>query len=68
LLLAGVAVPLLSGAVARRAERRLAPARGALAVRIAELLRGLGEITVGGALPRRLRQTRTADAEARRPP
>ncbi|MCF3964356.1 thiol reductant ABC exporter subunit CydC, partial [Streptomyces fuscigenes] len=62
LLLAGVGVPVLSAAVARRAERRLAPARGALAVRVAELLRGLGEITVAGALPRRLRQSRTADA------
>ncbi|WP_329456928.1 thiol reductant ABC exporter subunit CydD [Streptomyces sp. NBC_01497] len=63
LLLAGVAVPALSGAVARRAELRLAPARGALAVRVAELLRGLGEITVAGALPRRLRGARTADGE-----
>ncbi|MCA1219142.1 thiol reductant ABC exporter subunit CydD [Streptomyces sp. 8L] len=63
LLLAGIAVPALSGAVARRAERRLAPARGALAVRVAELLRGLGEITVAGVLPHRLRQARRADAE-----
>ncbi|MEW2547106.1 thiol reductant ABC exporter subunit CydD [Streptomyces sp. NPDC047002] len=63
LLVAGVAVPALSGALARRAERRLAPARGALAVQVAELLRGVGEITVAGALPRRLRAARAADGE-----
>ena len=34
LLAAGVGVPLVTGAVARRAERRLAPARGLLATRV----------------------------------
>ncbi|MFF8832110.1 thiol reductant ABC exporter subunit CydD [Streptomyces sp. NPDC015131] len=61
LLVAGVAVPLLSGAVARRAEQRLAPVRGALAGRVAELLRGCAELTVAGALPRRLDRARAAD-------
>ncbi|MFI9065068.1 thiol reductant ABC exporter subunit CydD [Streptomyces sp. NPDC053429] len=50
LLGAGVGVPLLSGAVARRAERRLAPARGELATRVADLLTGTAELTVAGAL------------------
>ncbi|WP_424212763.1 thiol reductant ABC exporter subunit CydD [Streptomyces sp. BI20] len=62
LLLAGVAVPALSGAVARRAEYRLAPARGDLAGRIAELLTGLGELTVAGALPERRERARAGDA------
>ncbi|MFD3513157.1 thiol reductant ABC exporter subunit CydD [Streptomyces sp. NPDC058657] len=61
LLLAGVVVPLVSGGVARRAERQLAPARGALAVRVADLLGGVGELTVAGALRRRLAAVREAD-------
>lgn len=62
LLLAGVGVPWLSGACARRAERRLAPARAALAVRVADLLGGTAELTVAGALPARKDQVRAADA------
>jgi ATP-binding cassette subfamily C protein CydCD len=58
LLAAGVGVPLVTGAVARRAERRLAPARGVLATRVTELLTGTAELTVAGALP-----ARTAEAE-----
>ncbi|MFD8193319.1 thiol reductant ABC exporter subunit CydD [Streptomyces wuyuanensis] len=61
LLVAGVAVPLLSGSVARRAERRLAPARGALATQVVDLLRGTGELTVTGALARRTAAVREAD-------
>ncbi|MFF2134301.1 thiol reductant ABC exporter subunit CydD [Streptomyces sp. NPDC058193] len=61
LLLAGVGVPWLSGACARRAERRLAPARAALAVRVADLLGGTAELTVAGALPARREQVRAAD-------
>ncbi|MFJ3702529.1 MULTISPECIES: thiol reductant ABC exporter subunit CydD [unclassified Streptomyces] len=61
LLLAGVGVPWLSGLCARRAERRLAPARSALAVRVADLLGGTAELTVAGALPDRRGQVRTAD-------
>lgn len=62
LLLAGVGVPLLSGAVARRAERKLAPARGTLATKVAELLTGTAELTVAGALPRRTKETAEADS------
>lgn len=66
LLLAGVGVPLLSGAVARRAERKLAPARGVLATRVADLLTGTAELTVAGALNRRSAKAKEADAELTR--
>ncbi|MCQ9131068.1 thiol reductant ABC exporter subunit CydD [Streptomyces hilarionis] len=61
LLTAGVGVPLVTGAVARRAERRLAPARGVLATRTADLLTGTAELTVAGALPARTAGVRAAD-------
>ncbi|WP_344358475.1 thiol reductant ABC exporter subunit CydD [Streptomyces gobitricini] len=61
LLVAGVAVPLVSGAVARRAEQRLSPARGVLAARIVDLLRGCAELTVAGALAGRVARVREAD-------
>jgi ATP-binding cassette subfamily C protein CydCD len=62
LLAAGAGVPLVTGAVARRAERRLAPARGALATQVADLLTGTAELTVAGALPARTAETRRTDA------
>ncbi|MFH9711557.1 thiol reductant ABC exporter subunit CydD [Streptomyces luteogriseus] len=61
LLAAGVGVPLLTGVVARRAEHRLAPARGVLATRVADLLTGTAELTVAGALPARTARAREAD-------
>jgi ATP-binding cassette subfamily C protein CydCD len=61
LLAAGVGVPLVTAAVARRAERRLAPARGVLATRVADLLTGTAELTVAGALPGRAAEARRAD-------
>ncbi|MFF6913468.1 thiol reductant ABC exporter subunit CydD [Streptomyces sp. NPDC012466] len=61
LLAAGVGVPLITGAVARRAEHRLAAARGALATRVADLLTGTAELTVAGALPARTARAREAD-------
>ncbi|MEU6550703.1 thiol reductant ABC exporter subunit CydD [Streptomyces sp. NPDC046915] len=61
LLAAGAGVPLLTGAVARRAERRLAPARGVLATRVTDLLTGTAELTVAGALPARTEEARRAD-------
>ncbi|WP_329209005.1 thiol reductant ABC exporter subunit CydD [Streptomyces sp. NBC_00683] len=61
LLLAGVGVPLVSGACARHAERQLAPARAVLATRITDLLGGTAELTVAGALPSRRSQLRAAD-------
>ncbi|MFF7074257.1 thiol reductant ABC exporter subunit CydD [Streptomyces pseudovenezuelae] len=61
LLAAGAGVPLITGAVARRAERRLAPARGALSTHVTDLLTGTAELTVAGALPARTAETRRAD-------
>ncbi|MFJ4469822.1 thiol reductant ABC exporter subunit CydD [Streptomyces sp. NPDC089424] len=61
LLAAGAGVPLVTAAVARRAERRLAPARGVLATRVADLLTGTAELSVAGALPARTAETRQAD-------
>ncbi|MFC8273677.1 thiol reductant ABC exporter subunit CydD [Streptomyces sp. NPDC057271] len=61
LLTAGVAVPLLSGTLARRAERELAPARGALTVTVVDLLRGCAELTVAGALKDRTERAGAAD-------
>ncbi|MGW7100213.1 thiol reductant ABC exporter subunit CydD [Streptomyces sp. NPDC054838] len=61
LLAAGAGVPLVSGAVARRAERRLAPARGELATRVADLLTGTAELTVAGALEGRKDAARQSD-------
>ncbi|MCF1595393.1 thiol reductant ABC exporter subunit CydD [Streptomyces muensis] len=61
LLVAGAGVPLVTGAVARRAERRLAPARGVLATRVTDLLTGTAELTVAGALPSRTAEARRAD-------
>ncbi|MDI9884849.1 thiol reductant ABC exporter subunit CydD [Streptomyces sp. HNM0645] len=61
LFAAGVAVPALSGVFARRAERRLAPARGVLATQVVDLLKGTAELTVTGALARRTSGVREAD-------
>ncbi|MCQ6555916.1 thiol reductant ABC exporter subunit CydD [Streptomyces sp. C10-9-1] len=66
LLVAGVAVPLLSGAVARRAERQLAPARGRLTDTVVDLLRGAAESTVAGARARKLAAVREADGRLTR--
>jgi ATP-binding cassette subfamily C protein CydCD len=62
LLAAGVGVPSVTGAVARRAERRLAPARGVLATRVTDLLTGTAELAVAGALPARTAEARRADS------
>ncbi|SCK14260.1 thiol reductant ABC exporter subunit CydD [Streptomyces sp. WMMB 322] len=61
LLAAGVAVPALTAAVSRRAERRLAPARAVLTTQVVDLLTGTGELTVAGALPARKEAARAAD-------
>ncbi|MFF5974960.1 thiol reductant ABC exporter subunit CydD [Streptomyces sp. NPDC012769] len=61
LVLAGVAVPLAGAALARRAERQLAPARGALTTAVVDLLRGCAELTVAGALKDRVARAAAAD-------
>lgn len=63
LLVAGVAVPLLAAAVARRTDERLAPARGELSARVLALFTGTAELTVAGALDRR--RAEAADADRR---
>ncbi|WP_099908026.1 thiol reductant ABC exporter subunit CydD [Streptomyces sp. TLI_171] len=62
LLLAGAAVPALEHRISGRTERRHAPARGELATAVLDTLTGTAELTVAGALPRRLQATRDADA------
>ncbi|QMV22558.1 thiol reductant ABC exporter subunit CydD [Streptomyces sp. SCUT-3] len=66
LLVAGVAVPAVTDAFSRRAEQRLAPARGELATRIVDLLSGTAELTVAGALAGRRDAALRADADLRR--
>ncbi|MFG3347809.1 thiol reductant ABC exporter subunit CydD [Streptomyces sp. NPDC048018] len=61
LLLAGVVVPWAGGTLARRAERQLAPARGALTTTVVDLLRGCAELTVSGALKGRVERAAAAD-------
>ncbi|MFV0134903.1 thiol reductant ABC exporter subunit CydD [Streptomyces sp. HMX87] len=61
LLAAGAGVPVITAAAARRAERRLALARGVLATRVTDLLTGTAELTVAGALPARAAEARRAD-------
>ncbi|MEV7211982.1 thiol reductant ABC exporter subunit CydD [Kitasatospora cineracea] len=61
LLLAGAAVPALERWISGRTERRHAPARGELATAVLDTLTGTAELTVAGALPRRLGAARDAD-------
>ncbi|MDT0318135.1 thiol reductant ABC exporter subunit CydD [Streptomyces millisiae] len=63
LLAAGLGVTALAAALARRTERRLAPARGELATGTVDLLTGVAELTVAGALPARQAALRAADRE-----
>jgi thiol reductant ABC exporter CydC subunit len=48
LITAAAIAPLLAGAIARRAERQLAPRRGEFAAATVDLLRGAGELSVLG--------------------
>ncbi|TJZ50243.1 thiol reductant ABC exporter subunit CydD [Streptomyces piniterrae] len=66
LMLAGAGVPALSGALARRADGQLAPARGVLSTRVVDLLTGTAELTVAGALAARTDAARRADRELTR--
>jgi ATP-binding cassette, subfamily C, bacterial CydC len=60
-LATAVGGPLAAGAVARRAERSLAPARGALAAAALEALHGASELVALGAAPRALAAVADAD-------
>jgi thiol reductant ABC exporter CydC subunit len=63
LLAGGVAVPGLSGALAARAGRRQAAARGALSADVVELTDGSAELVAFGAEDIGLDRVRAADAE-----
>ncbi|MFC7218020.1 thiol reductant ABC exporter subunit CydC [Streptomyces polyrhachis] len=65
LLTAGLLAPALSTAVAHRADTRLAPLRGRLGTQTVDLLAGNAELTVAGALPRRIAALRATDGELR---
>ncbi|WP_369406029.1 ABC transporter transmembrane domain-containing protein, partial [Streptacidiphilus carbonis] len=62
LLLAGIAVPALTVRISSRAEKLHAPAKGRLAAQTIDLLDGTAELTVSGALPRRLDEIGATDA------
>ncbi len=61
-LAGAVGAPLAAGAVARRAESAIAPARGALADAAVDLLRGAPELLATGAAPRAVERVLLVDA------
>ncbi len=61
LLVAGIAVPALSGGLAARSGRRQAAARGELSAELIELLGGAPELVTFGAGDAALRRLREAD-------
>jgi thiol reductant ABC exporter CydC subunit len=66
LLIAGVAVPLAGAAVARKAVRAGAPARGRLAATVTDLLDGAADLQAFGATDAALARADAADAELTR--
>ena len=66
LLVAGVAVPALTGALARAAARRQADARGELTAELVELLRGAPELVVYGREEATLARIRSLNGELTR--
>jgi thiol reductant ABC exporter CydC subunit len=66
LLTAGLAVPLAGAAVARRAARTGAPARGRLAATVTDLLDGAADLHAFGAVDAALERADAADAELTR--
>ncbi|NRQ39144.1 thiol reductant ABC exporter subunit CydC [Nonomuraea sp. NN258] len=61
LVAAGVLLPLWTSAAARRWSARIAPARAALAGRVADLVHGSADLAAYGANERALGQARAAD-------
>ncbi len=61
LLVAGLAIPAVSALLARQADERLAPARGALNVEAADLIGGSAELLAYGADERALNAFADAD-------
>ena len=62
LLITALVAPVVSGAVARRAEGSIGPVRGELAEVALAMLRGAPEITAAGAAPRALAEAGVVDA------
>ena len=67
LLVAGLGVPLLAGALARSTGRRQATARGELTADLVELLRGAPELVLYGREEERLEAVRDGRSRARAP-
>lgn len=63
LLVAGVLVPWLTGALAARAEARQAAARGELTSSLVDLIEGAPELAVNGATAEQLGRALAADTE-----
>ncbi|WP_246266627.1 thiol reductant ABC exporter subunit CydC [Nonomuraea typhae] len=63
LLVAGLALPAGTAAAARRWSARLAPARAALAERVADLVHGAADLAAYGAGERALAKAMDADAD-----
>jgi thiol reductant ABC exporter CydC subunit len=61
LLVTAVGAPLVAGAVSRRSERSLAPARGELADAVSDVVAGAPEIRAAGATARAIAGIRLAD-------
>jgi ATP-binding cassette, subfamily C, bacterial CydC len=66
LVIGGVLVPALAGALGRTVGRRQAPARAELTARLVELLRGAPELVAYGREAETLAEIRRADAELAR--
>jgi ABC-type transport system involved in cytochrome bd biosynthesis fused ATPase/permease subunit len=66
LLLAGVLVPWLTGALAARGEALQAQARGQLSTSVVDLIEGAPELVAYGAAQEQLARALTADAELTR--
>src|SRR3984957_17361599 len=66
LLPAGVRVPVITAASARRAARLAAPARGELGAAVTDLLSGAAELHAFGAVETGLDRARAADADLTR--
>ncbi|WP_207945730.1 thiol reductant ABC exporter subunit CydC [Actinomadura sp. 7K534] len=63
LLLAGVAAPWLSSAMARRAERRTTDLRGELTLHVVDTLQGAPELIAYGAAPAQLAEATRLDRD-----
>ncbi len=61
LLVTAIGAPLVAGAVSRRAERALSPARGELADAVTDVIAGAPEIVAAGAAARAVDGVRAAD-------